>query len=75
MTGDSASIGDSLFRLINGTGGQMQKALRQANAEGEPLYLYLDIPFELNALPFTPIPALIQQEGRKEMMTELPDCS
>jgi hypothetical protein len=50
--GVGADLGTRLFRVLNGTGGELQSVLKEAHRTGEPLSLYLEIPFELNGLPF-----------------------
>ena len=49
---DGISFGSRLFQLLDRSGGQLTRALREADAKGEGLYLYLDLPFEIDALPF-----------------------
>ncbi len=49
---NGADIGTRLYRFLNGTGGQLQSVVRESRQKGDPLYLYLDIPYKLNALPF-----------------------
>ena len=45
-------LGTQLYWLLNGSGGKFDQLLEQATATGEPLMLYLKIPYELNSLPF-----------------------
>src|SRR3990172_8410014 len=47
-----AEIGSTLYRFLNGSGGKLSELLNRADAQGEPLNLCLDLPFELNSLPF-----------------------
>ncbi len=47
-------FGSRLFQLLDRAGGQLTQAMRAAHDQGEALYFYLDIPFEINALPFEP---------------------
>jgi hypothetical protein len=45
-------FGLRLFQLLDRAGGQLTQAMKAAHDRGEALYFYLDIPFELDALPF-----------------------
>jgi hypothetical protein len=38
--------------MVDGSDGQLTAACKMAHQRGVPLYLYVDIPFELDALPF-----------------------
>ncbi len=49
---NGSQIGSHLYRFLNGTGGRLQSVLRESVQKGDPLYLYLDIPYRLNSLPF-----------------------
>ena len=48
---EGIDFGSRLFQLLNRSGGQLTRALTQAVAKGEGLYLYLVLPFEIDALP------------------------
>ncbi len=47
-----AQIGTQLFDLLNGSGRKLESLVKEAYRIGEPLELYLDIPYEFSALPF-----------------------
>ena len=47
-----AAIGASLYDILNGSGGKLQSLISDAGQKGAELNLNLDIPFDLNALPF-----------------------
>jgi hypothetical protein len=47
-----AEIGSLLYRFLNGSGGKLSSLLDKADAQGQVLNLCIDIPFELNSLPF-----------------------
>ena len=49
---NDAQLGTRLYRMLSGSGGQIDKLLDESLQQGEPLSLLLDIPYELNALPF-----------------------
>ncbi|MCP4349761.1 MAG: tetratricopeptide repeat protein [Desulfobacterales bacterium] len=49
---NGSQIGSHLYRFLNGTGGKLQSVLRESVQKDDPLYLYLDIPYKLNSLPF-----------------------
>ena len=49
---NGAQLGTRLYRMLSGSGGQIDKLLDESLQQGEPLSLLLDIPYELNALPF-----------------------
>ena len=48
---DGVELGTGLYGLLNGSGGQLNSLIEKSYADGDPLYLYFDIPFELDALP------------------------
>ncbi|MEN8130992.1 MAG: hypothetical protein ABFS45_12520 [Pseudomonadota bacterium] len=45
-------FGSRLFQLLDRAGGQLTEAMKAVHDRGEALYFYLDIPFEIDALPF-----------------------
>jgi len=48
---DGVELGKGLYGLLNGSAGQLNSLIEKSYAQGDPLYLYFDIPFELDALP------------------------
>src|SRR5215467_4008525 len=48
---DGTALGAQLYEMLNGSGGQLSAAVKDASQKGEPLHLYLDIPFAIDALP------------------------
>ena len=48
---DGTALGVRLYEMLNGSGGQLSAVVKEASQKGEPLHLYLDIPFEIDALP------------------------
>ncbi len=49
---NGAELGRELYRFLNGSGGHLNDAIEASRLSGEQLNLYLEIPFEINALPF-----------------------
>ena len=47
-----AKTGSLLYRFLNGSGGKLSSLLDKADAQGQVLNLCIDLPFELNSLPF-----------------------
>ncbi len=47
-----ARLGSKLFRFLNGSGGKLLSVLDEAYSKAEPLYLYIQLPFNLSGLPF-----------------------
>ncbi len=47
-----ANIGGELFRILNGSGRQLERIVNDAFKTGKPLELYLDIPYHFSAIPF-----------------------
>ena len=45
------SLGERLYRFLNGSGGQLDGRLKAARDKAEALTLVLAVPYELNALP------------------------
>src|SRR5215510_8721107 len=48
---DGTALGVRLYEMLNGSGGQLSAVVKEASQKGEPLHLYLDIPFAIDALP------------------------
>ncbi len=48
---EGRALGRQLYDLLNGSGGQMHALIQRSYDHGEPLWLYFQIPFELDALP------------------------
>jgi hypothetical protein len=48
---DGMKIGCQLYRFLNGSGGQLDSLIEQGRTSGEPLFVYLTVPYEINALP------------------------
>lgn len=44
-------MGKQLYDLLNGSGGKLTALLDESFQNGDPLYLYVQLPFEINALP------------------------
>ena len=49
---NGTQLGTRLYRMLSGSGGQIGKLLDESLQQGESLSLLVDIPYELNALPF-----------------------
>ncbi len=48
---EGRALGQQLYELLNGSGGQMHELIQRSYDRGEPLWLYFQVPFELDALP------------------------
>lgn len=48
---DGKGLGSRLFHLFNGSGGLLSSHIKDSYDKGDSLFLYFDIPFELDALP------------------------
>jgi len=46
-----ATLGKRLYDALNGSGGKLTTILDESFQKGEPLYLYIQLPFAINALP------------------------
>ena len=45
-------LGSRLYQVVNGSGRQLDAALTESRNQGTPLHISLDVPFEIDALPF-----------------------
>ena len=48
---NGAKLGRSLYWFLNGSAGHIDSLIEESRQKGEPLSIYLDIPYTLNSLP------------------------
>ncbi|MGA1841058.1 MAG: tetratricopeptide repeat protein, partial [bacterium] len=49
---NGTGLGQQLYKFLNGSGGQLDSIIEESRQSSEQLSLYLQIPYDINSLPF-----------------------